>query len=209
MLLLGINQSMSTTANSKNQISFHLITATFSYPRTGKSRELKKVPEGFWRDPSNAANLIQTIHKIETKNWEIQQQTGNDRIGLSHASLDDHVLDWSICLGMVPQRSADFPRLERYFAMAGGTETLSKITSAGCRHQVGNGVYDVHSPTAPSTAQMVQQLKTGEAHLPVHQIRVNPDCGQKTRGWEEGIPALQNIVEATKVLRGERYGTEQ
>ncbi|EKQ71226.1 methionine synthase II (cobalamin-independent) [Leptolyngbyaceae cyanobacterium JSC-12] len=51
--------------------------------------------------------------------------------------------------------------------------------------------------------QMVQQLKTGVAHLPSEQIWVNPDCGLKTRRWEEVIPALKNIVEAAEILREE------
>lgn len=82
-------------------------------------------------------------------------------------------------------------------------ETLFQITDAGYKHQVGNGVYDVHSPTIPSVEQMVQQLKTGVAHLPIEQIWVNPDCGLKTRRWEEVIPALKNMVAAAKVLREE------
>jgi 5-methyltetrahydropteroyltriglutamate--homocysteine methyltransferase len=35
------------------------------------------------------------------------------------------------------------------------------------------------------------------------QIWVNPDCGLKTRGWAEVLPAMQNMVAATKLLRQE------
>ncbi|MGQ9866541.1 MAG: 5-methyltetrahydropteroyltriglutamate--homocysteine S-methyltransferase [Pseudanabaenaceae cyanobacterium] len=87
-------------------------------------------------------------------------------------------------------------------------ETLLEITNAGYKHQVGNGVYDVHSPSVPSTEQMVQQLKTGVANLPVKQIWVNPDCGLKTRSWEEVIPSLKNMVEAAKTLRQDASLTE-
>lgn len=82
-------------------------------------------------------------------------------------------------------------------------ETLFEITDAGYSHQVGNGVYDVHSPAVPSVEQIVAQLKTGLAHLPIEQIWVNPDCGLKTRRWEEVIPALKNMVAASKKLRAE------
>nr|WP_241829378.1 5-methyltetrahydropteroyltriglutamate--homocysteine S-methyltransferase [Desertifilum tharense] len=88
-------------------------------------------------------------------------------------------------------------------------ETLFEITDAGYRHQVGNGVYDVHSPTVPSTAQMVQQLRTGVANLPVEQIWVNPDCGLKTRRWEEVIPALKNMVAAARQLREDSHATSK
>lgn len=84
-------------------------------------------------------------------------------------------------------------------------ETLLEIADAGYHHQVGNGVYDVHSPAIPTTEQMVTQLQMGVAHLPKEQIWVNPDCGLKTRRWEEVLPALKNMVAAAKILREEVY----
>lgn len=82
-------------------------------------------------------------------------------------------------------------------------QTLREITEAGYCYQVGNGVYDIHSPAIPTTQQILQQLRTGIANLPVKQIWVNPDCGLKTRRWEEVIPALKHMVEAAKALREE------
>ena len=79
--------------------------------------------------------------------------------------------------------------------------TLEEVTTAGYNHQIGNGVYDIHSPVVPSTAQMVKQLEEGLKNLPLQQIWVNPDCGLKTRHWDEVIPALSNMVEATKIIR--------
>ncbi|MEH2071672.1 MAG: 5-methyltetrahydropteroyltriglutamate--homocysteine S-methyltransferase [Nostoc sp.] len=86
-------------------------------------------------------------------------------------------------------------------------QTLREITEGGYSHQVGNGVYDIHSPVVPTTEQILEQLRTGVANLPVKQIWVNPDCGLKTRRWSEVIPALKNMVEATKVLREEANTT--
>ncbi|MEM9509382.1 MAG: 5-methyltetrahydropteroyltriglutamate--homocysteine S-methyltransferase [Cyanobacteria bacterium P01_E01_bin.35] len=80
-------------------------------------------------------------------------------------------------------------------------QTLLEITDAGYKHQVGNGVYDIHSPVVPTTEQLVSQLQAGIANLPVQQIWVNPDCGLKTRRWSEVVPSLKNMVEATKKLR--------
>jgi len=82
-------------------------------------------------------------------------------------------------------------------------ETLFEITNAGYRYQVGNGVYDVHSPAVPSIEQMLQQLRTGLDHLPIAQTWINPDCGLKTRRWEEVVPSLKNMVAATQKLREE------
>ncbi|MCS7030015.1 MAG: 5-methyltetrahydropteroyltriglutamate--homocysteine S-methyltransferase [Gloeomargarita sp. SKYG116] len=85
-------------------------------------------------------------------------------------------------------------------------QTLMQIVEGGYTHQVGNGVYDVHSPAVPATEQMVQLLQAGLAHLPAEQIWVNPDCGLKTRRWEEVIPALKNMVAAAQQLRAQVHG---
>jgi len=82
-------------------------------------------------------------------------------------------------------------------------ETLFEITGAGYKHEVGNGIYDVHSPSVPTVEKLVEQLRTGVKNLPVEQIWVNPDCGLKTRGWEEVIPSLKNMVKAAQTLRQE------
>ena len=81
--------------------------------------------------------------------------------------------------------------------------TLTEVVEGGYSHQIGNGVYDVHSPAIPSVDQLMGQLKAGTATLPLQQIWINPDCGLKTRRWEEVVPALKNMVEATKKLRNE------
>jgi 5-methyltetrahydropteroyltriglutamate--homocysteine methyltransferase len=82
-------------------------------------------------------------------------------------------------------------------------KTLREIADGGYSHQVGNGVYDIHSPVVPTTKEILQQLRQGIANLPTRQIWVNPDCGLKNRRWQEVIPALRNMVAATKILRAE------
>ncbi|MEJ2499493.1 MAG: hypothetical protein P8Y46_09335, partial [Sulfurovaceae bacterium] len=37
--------------------------------------------------------------------------------------------------------------------------------------------------------------------LPKEKVWINPDCGLKTRKFEEVIPALENMIEATKSFR--------
>ncbi len=37
--------------------------------------------------------------------------------------------------------------------------------------------------------------------VPVEQLWVNPDCGLKTRGWDETKKALSEMVSAAKELR--------
>jgi 5-methyltetrahydropteroyltriglutamate--homocysteine methyltransferase len=69
------------------------------------------------------------------------------------------------------------------------------------RQEIGPGVYDIHSPRVPSAEEMRRNLAAASAVLDRRQLWVNPDCGLKTRRWEEVTPALQNMVQAAKELR--------
>ncbi len=68
-------------------------------------------------------------------------------------------------------------------------------------NEIGPGVYDIHSPRVPSASEMENLLKKAVKVIPKQQIWVNPDCGLKTRKWDEALPALQNMVKAAKDLR--------
>jgi 5-methyltetrahydropteroyltriglutamate--homocysteine methyltransferase len=66
---------------------------------------------------------------------------------------------------------------------------------------IGPGVYDIHSPNVPSEAQIVDLMSKAAKRIPAQRLWVNPDCGLKTRTWEEVLPALRNMVSAAKRLR--------
>src|SRR5262249_17487647 len=68
-------------------------------------------------------------------------------------------------------------------------------------NQVGPGVYDIHSPRIPSQGEIEQLLKLAQQRLGSDRLWVNPDCGLKTRRWEEVLPALENMVAAAGALR--------
>jgi 5-methyltetrahydropteroyltriglutamate--homocysteine methyltransferase len=67
--------------------------------------------------------------------------------------------------------------------------------------EVGPGVYDIHSPRVPSQDEIEQRLAAALAVLPLERLWVNPDCGLKTRRWEEVRPALTAMVGAARRLR--------
>lgn len=71
-------------------------------------------------------------------------------------------------------------------------------------NEIGPGVYDIHSPNIPSVEQMVKLMRLAAQRIPAEHLWVNPDCGLKTRQWSEVIPALQNMVDAARVLREDR-----
>jgi 5-methyltetrahydropteroyltriglutamate--homocysteine methyltransferase len=68
-------------------------------------------------------------------------------------------------------------------------------------NDIGPGVYDIHSPRIPSKKEMVYLLQKAIKSIPVGQLWINPDCGLKTRGWEETEKALIEMVGAAKELR--------
>jgi 5-methyltetrahydropteroyltriglutamate--homocysteine methyltransferase len=70
-------------------------------------------------------------------------------------------------------------------------------------NQIGPGVYDIHSPNVPTEQQIVELMSKAAKRIPAQRLWVNPDCGLKTRAWEEVRPALQNMVSAAKRLRAE------
>lgn len=70
-------------------------------------------------------------------------------------------------------------------------------------NEIGPGVYDIHSPRIPSKEEIKGLIKKAVKVIPLEKLWVNPDCGLKTRNWEETIPSLKNMVEAAKELREE------
>jgi 5-methyltetrahydropteroyltriglutamate--homocysteine methyltransferase len=67
--------------------------------------------------------------------------------------------------------------------------------------EIGPGIYDIHSPRVPSEDEMEGLLKKALEVLTPEQLWVNPDCGLKTRKWEEVEPALTRMVAVARKLR--------
>ncbi|MBE5317841.1 5-methyltetrahydropteroyltriglutamate--homocysteine S-methyltransferase [Pedobacter sp. MR2016-19] len=80
-------------------------------------------------------------------------------------------------------------------------ELLDAFADFKYPNEIGPGVYDIHSPRVPKREEMVQLLKKAKAVIPSEQLWVNPDCGLKTRGWDETKKALIEMVEAAKEMR--------
>jgi 5-methyltetrahydropteroyltriglutamate--homocysteine methyltransferase len=72
-------------------------------------------------------------------------------------------------------------------------------------HAIGPGVYDIHSPRIPTIEEMLEIAERSIKLIDKNLIWINPDCGLKTRNWEEVIPSLKNMVTVAKIMR-ERYG---
>lgn len=66
---------------------------------------------------------------------------------------------------------------------------------------IGLGVYDIHSPRVPSEEEMMAMVRRALQVLDPKLFWINPDCGLKTRGREETVAALKNMVSAAKRSR--------
>ncbi|MGM5630370.1 5-methyltetrahydropteroyltriglutamate--homocysteine S-methyltransferase [Apibacter raozihei] len=80
-------------------------------------------------------------------------------------------------------------------------ELLDVFSKFNYPNDIGPGVYDIHSPRVPSREEMVNLMKKAEEEIPTNQLWINPDCGLKTRGWDETKKALIEMVAAAEEMR--------
>jgi 5-methyltetrahydropteroyltriglutamate--homocysteine methyltransferase len=71
---------------------------------------------------------------------------------------------------------------------------------------IGPGIYDIHSPNIPSQTEMETLIAKAARVVPVERLWINPDCGLKTRQWEQVVPALRNMVNAARSFRRSQNG---
>jgi len=106
--------------------------------------------------------------------------------------------EFSDIMDAIEDMDADVISIEN----ARSDNSLLKIfKERGYKGEIGPGVYDIHSPRIPSTEEMVEQIEAILEVLPAEKVWVNPDCGLKTRKWEEVKPSLENMVKAAKEVR--------
>ena len=72
-------------------------------------------------------------------------------------------------------------------------ELLQVFNSFNYPNEIGSGVYDIHSRKIPTQEQVVQLMRKAAEKIPARRLWVNPDCGFKTREWNEVIPSFTNM----------------
>ncbi|MCV7100669.1 5-methyltetrahydropteroyltriglutamate--homocysteine S-methyltransferase [Mycobacterium palustre] len=103
-------------------------------------------------------------------------------------------------IGAIADLDADVTSLE---AARSHMEVLDDLNSVGFANSVGPGVYDIHSPRVPPTAEMAKSLRAALRAVPPQRLWVNPDCGLKTRNPDEVAASLRNMVAAAREVRAE------
>jgi 5-methyltetrahydropteroyltriglutamate--homocysteine methyltransferase len=75
------------------------------------------------------------------------------------------------------------------------------LVANGYHGDIGPGVWDIHSKSVPTTEEIEERILAVLRVLPALQVWVNPDCGLKTRRYEEVILSLRNMVESARRIR--------
>ncbi len=135
----------------------------------------------------------------------LEWSVGSFRLATSGAR-DDTQIHTHLCysefgeiIDAIDGLNADVTSIE---AARSRMEVLPAIQAHGYERQIGPGVWDIHSPRVPSTQEVTDLLQAAIASIPAKQLWVNPDCGLKTRGYDETTASLKNMLEATKAVRG-------
>ena len=138
--------------------------------------------------------------------WAEYQQWAVDAFRLATAGVRDgtqihtHMCysEFNDVLRVIERMDADVISIE---SARSGSELLQGFEQYKYPNEIGPGVYDIHSPRVPAVAEITGALKSMTRVLDDAQIWVNPDCGLKTRGWDETLAALKNMVAAAREMR--------
>jgi 5-methyltetrahydropteroyltriglutamate--homocysteine methyltransferase len=138
--------------------------------------------------------------------WEDYLRWAVDAFRLTAAGVADETQihthmcysDFNRIAEWIARMDADVISIE---ASRSGMRLLQVFESFCYPNDIGPGVYDIHSPRVPSTAEMVELLRKAAEVIPPERLWVNPDCGLKTRAWPETLAALRNMVAAAGELR--------
>jgi 5-methyltetrahydropteroyltriglutamate--homocysteine methyltransferase len=130
--------------------------------------------------------------------------TANFKLAVSSAKSETQIhthmcySDFNDIIKTIEAMDADVITIE---TARSGNEILDVFKKSGYKQEIGPGVYDIHSPRVPKVSEFEKQIKSIIDAFPVDKIWINPDCGLKTRKWEEVKPALSNMVLAAKKIR--------
>ena len=106
--------------------------------------------------------------------------------------------DFSDVIDAIRELDADVISIE---SARSAMDLLAAFREHEYPNDVGLGIYDIHSPRVPERAEMSTLLASALEVLDPARVWVNPDCGLKTRSWEEVVPALERMVETARLAR--------
>lgn len=106
--------------------------------------------------------------------------------------------EFGVVIDAINRLDADVTSIE---AARSKMEVVPDIKASGFGRGIGPGVYDIHSPRVPSVDEVSDLIEIALGSIPDRQVWVNPDCGLKTRGYDETVQSLTNVLEAARAAR--------
>jgi len=106
--------------------------------------------------------------------------------------------EFGVVIDAINRLDADVTSIE---AARSRMEVVPDIKGSGFGRGIGPGVYDIHSPRVPSVEEVTDLLEIALGSIPDRQVWVNPDCGLKTRHYDETVASLKNVLSATRAVR--------
>ena len=110
---------------------------------------------------------------------------------MCYAEFDDIIAE-------IAALDVDVISIESARSLGSSLRALSPLQSS---FQIGPGVYDIHSPNVPSTDGIESSIRELLNFISPDRLWINPDCGLKTRTWEQVRPALTAMVAAAQKAR--------
>ncbi len=132
--------------------------------------------------------------------WAVESFRISTSVAWDQTQIHTHMCysDFNDIIQTIEDMDADVITIE---TSRSGNRLLKVFKRVGYKKEIGPGVYDIHSPRVPSTDEIKAQIEKLLEVLPKEQLWINPDCGLKTRKWEEVKPSLKNMVEAVRSFR--------
>ena len=136
----------------------------------------------------------------EYEKWAVESFRISTSVASDKTQIHTHMCysDFNDIIQTIEDMDADVITIE---TSRSGNRLLKVFKEVGYKKEIGPGVYDIHSPRIPSEKEIKDQISKLLEVLPKEQLWINPDCGLKTRKWEEVKPSLKNMVEAVKSFR--------
>lgn len=183
VLRLQIAEAINQEVGDLQNAGIHIIQ--IDEPAFREGLPLKTADQAhYWQQAVNAFKHSCSIAKEETQ----------IHTHMCYSSFHD-------CLEHIEAMDADVITIE---TSRSGLQLLDAFKDGEYKNAIGPGVYDIHSPRTPEASNMQVVIDEAIKYIPKERLWVNPDCGLKTRNWEETISALANMIEMTKQVR-EKY----
>ncbi|MCD6460993.1 5-methyltetrahydropteroyltriglutamate--homocysteine S-methyltransferase, partial [bacterium] len=147
--------------------------------------------EGLPLKKSKHKNYLQwAVTAFRITNFKVQEDT----------QIHTHMCysDFGGILGAIHAMDADVISME---ASRSKGEVIRAFEEFDYDHGIGLGTYDIHSPRVPHISEMTEIVDRAVKVIDKSLFWINPDCGLKTRGYEETVSALKNMVQTAKIMR--------